>query len=155
MDSSMNYYENYYENYDENIRPPDEVKKEQLISNYDTSQDKELEEVLYLSMQEALEQEKKFQDYEDKIISYYLNETKIRKEKFSKLLLDLNKVAKFDKTLRDIYDIIEPIIEAYCNHIIEKYLVDEETFQSIFKNLNSIRTDKKIIDILKTIIISN
>lgn len=57
--------------------------------------------------------------------------------------------------MRDTYEIIEPIIDAYCNHIIETYFVDEETFQSIFKNLNSIRTDKKNIDFLKTIIISN
>lgn len=151
MDSSMNYSEDY----DEEIRPPDEVIREKLISNDNTFHDKQLEEVLYLSMQEAIEQEKKYQDYEDKIISYYSNETNIRREKFSKLLLDLNKVAKFDKTLRDTYEIIEPIIDAYCNHIIETYLVDEETYQCIFKNLNSIRTDKIIIGFLKTIIISN
>jgi len=151
MDSSMNYSEDY----DEEIRPPDEVIREKLISNDNTFHDKQLEEVLYLSMQEAIEQEKKYQDYEDKIISYYSIETNIRREKFSKLLLDLNKVAKFDKTLRDTYEIIEPIIDAYCNHIIETYLVDEETYQCIFKNLNSIRTDKKIIGFLKSIIISN
>jgi hypothetical protein len=146
---------NYSEDYDEEIRPPDEVIREKLISNDNTFHDKQLEEVLYLSMQEAIEQEKKYQDYEDKIISYYSIETNIRREKFSKLLLDLNKVAKFDKTLRDTYEIIEPIIDAYCNHIIETYLVDEETYQCIFKNLNSIRTDKKIIGFLKSIIISN
>jgi len=146
---------NYFEDYDEEIRPPDEVIREKLISNDNTFHDKQLEEILYLSIQEALEQEKKYQDYEDKIISYYSNETNLRRDKFSKLLLDLNKVAKFDKTLRDTYEIIEPIIDAYCNHIIETYLVDEETYHCIFKNLNSIRTDKKIIDFLKTIIISN
>ena len=151
MDSSMNYYEDY----DEEIRPPDEVKKEKLIPNYDIFHDKELEEALYLSMQEAIEQEKKYQDYEENIVNEYIKETANRREKFSKLLLDLNKVSKFDKTLRDTYEIIEPIIDAYCNQIIETYLIDDETYQSIFKNLNSIRTDKKIIDILKTIIVSN
>ena len=146
---------NYYEDYDEEIRPPDEVKKEKLIPNYDIFHDKELEEALYLSMQEAIEQEKKYQDYEENIVNEYIKETANRREKFSKLLLDLNKVSKFDKTLRDTYEIIEPIIDAYCNQIIETYLIDDETYQSIFKNLNSIRTDKKIIDILKTIIVSN
>lgn len=56
MDASMNNYDNY----DDEIRPPDEVKKEQLIPNFDTNDDRELEEVLYLSMQEALDQEKNF-----------------------------------------------------------------------------------------------
>ena len=151
MDSSMNYYEYY----DEDIRPPDEVKREKLISNNDTFHDTELEKVLYLSMLEAMEQEKKTQEYEENIVNEYIKEKDNRREKFSKLLLDLNKVSKFDKTLRDTYEIIEPIIDAYCNQFIETYLVDDDTFQSIFKNLNSIRTDKKNIDILKTIIVSN
>ena len=146
---------NYYEDYDEDIRPPDEVKREKLISNNDTFHDTELEKVLYLSMLEAMEQEKKIQEYEENIVNEYIKEKDNRREKFSKLLLDLNKVSKFDKTLRDTYEIIEPIIDAYCNQIIETYLIDDETYQSIFKNLNSIRTDKKIIDILKTIIVSN
>ena len=146
---------NYYEYYDEDIRPPDEVKREKLISNNDTFHDTELEKVLYLSMLEAMEQEKKTQEYEENIVNEYIKEKDNRREKFSKLLLDLNKVSKFDKTLRDTYEIIEPIIDAYCNQFIETYLVDDDTFQSIFKNLNSIRTDKKNIDILKTIIVSN
>ena len=146
---------NYYEDYDEDIRPPDEVKREKLISNNDTFHDTELEKVLYLSMLEAMEQEKKIQEYEENIVNEYIKEKDNRREKFSKLLLDLNKVSKFDKTLRDTYEIIEPIIDAYCNQFIETYLVDDDTFQSIFKNLNSIRTDKKNIDILKTIIVSN
>ena len=151
MDSSMNYYEDY----NEEIRPPDEVKREQLISNDNIFHDKELEEAIYLSIQEAIEQEKKIQEYENKIIEEYSKEREKRRVKFEKLLFNLNKVAKFDKTLRETYEIIEPIIDAYCNQFIENYLVDDETFQSIFNNLNSIRTDKKIIDILKTIIISN
>jgi hypothetical protein len=151
MDSSMNYYEDY----NEEIRPPDEVKREQLISNNNIFHDKELEEAIYLSIQEAIEQEKKIQEYENKIIEEYSKEREKRRVKFEKLLFNLNKVAKFDKTLRETYEIIEPIIDAYCNQFIENYLVDDETFQSIFNNLNSIRTDKKIIDILKTIIISN
>ncbi len=146
---------NYYEDYNEEIRPPDEVKREQLISNNNIFHDKELEEAIYLSIQEAIEQEKKIQEYENKIIEEYSKEREKRRVKFEKLLFNLNKVAKFDKTLRETYEIIEPIIDAYCNQFIENYLVDDETFQSIFNNLNSIRTDKKIIDILKTIIISN
>jgi hypothetical protein len=151
MDSSMNYYEDILEE----IRPPDNVKREQLISNDNLYHDKELEEALSLSIHEILELEKKTQEYEKQIITTFIKERDNRREKFEKLLFNLKKVSKFDKTLCDTYDIIEPIIDSYCNQIIENYLVDEETFQCIFKNLNSIRTDKKIIDILKTIIISD
>jgi hypothetical protein len=151
MDSSMNYYQDY----EDEIRPPDRVKREQLIPNDNLYHDKELEEALSLSIQESLELEKKSQEYENQIINSFIKERDNRREKFEKLLFNLKKVSKFDKTLCDTFDIIEPIIDSYCNQMIENFIVDEETFQSIFKNLNSIRTDKKIIDILKTIIIYN
>jgi len=146
MDASDNYY-------DEEIRPPDEVKKEKLIPNRMNTYDIELEEALYLSMQETLQEQRKNQEYEDKLINDYLKETEIRREKFHSLLFDIKKVSQFDKSIKDVYEIIEPIIDAYCNQNLQFYTVDEKTYNSIFNNLSTIRTNKKNIDNLKKLII--
>ena len=48
------------------IRPPDKVKREKLMQDDDRSDyDREIEEVLYLSMQEAKEEEIKNHKFEE------------------------------------------------------------------------------------------
>ena len=72
---------------------------------------------------------------------------------FKKLLIDLVKLSKYDKEIKEIYDIIEPIIDAYCIISIEKCELDEETHKRIFKVLYSFRNNKESIELLKNIII--
>jgi hypothetical protein len=117
--------------------------------------DKELEEALYLSMKETIDEQKRNLEYEEQIMNGYLNETCKRREKFYDLLFDLNKLSKFDKTIKEMYQVIEPMIETYCNQFVEFYNVDEETYTNIFKTLSTIRTNKKNIENLKTIILLN
>ena len=150
MDTSFN---NFIEA--ENYRPPDEVIKETLIQNNINDYDKELERAIYLSMQENIQEQKKYQEYEDKLVNEYNIVLLERREKFKDLLFDLNKISKFDKNIKETYEIIEPIIEAYCNQFIEIYEVDEETYTCIFKALSTIRTNKKNVEFLKTIILFN
>ena len=135
------------------IRAPDEVIREQLLQDTRCEFQKQMDEAMYLSMQEAIQQDKLFQDYEDQIINDYLKETITRKESFNKLLMDMNKLIKFDKSIKEIYEIIEPIIDNFCQKYIEVWETDDETYEKIFKILSTIRSDKEAIEILKTIII--
>lgn len=150
MDSSNHSYSD-----EEYIRHPDMVVNEQLIPDTKSDFDKELEEALYLSMKETILEQQKNQEYEDELINNYFKETCERREKFKDLLFDLRKLAKFDKTIQHLYQIVEPIIDSYCNQVIEKYNIDEETYTSIFKTLSTIRTNKKNIEFLKSVILLN
>ena len=142
----MNSYSN------ENIRPPDDVKKERLCPDNRSNFEKEMEEAINCSLHEHEEINK---NYEDKIMNEYLLETNIRRENFKNILFDLSKLIKYDKDIREIYEIIEPIIDAYCGQYIQKYEIDEITYNRIFKVIGTIRTDKKNIELLKTIFISS
>jgi len=155
MDASFNDYDNYDNADDEQIRPPDEVISERLVEDTRCDFQKQMDEALRLSMLEVVNQEKMNQAYEDEIVNNYLKETTERREKFEKLLMDISKLIKFDKKIKEVYEIIEPIIYTYCEQHIEIWETDEETYEKIFKNLSTIRTDKTAIEILKTIIIKS
>lgn len=150
MDASFNDYDNFDE-----IRPPDEVIRERLVENTQCEFQKQMDEALRLSMQDVINQEKINQEYEDKILYEHVKETNERREKFEKLLLDINKLLRFDIVTKEVYEIIEPIIDNYCQKYIETWETDEETYNKIFKTLLTIRTDKKAIELLKTIIVKS
>jgi hypothetical protein len=152
MDASFNDYDNYDNADDEQIRPPDEVISERLVEDTRCDFQKQMDEALRLSMQEVINQEKMNQAYEDEIVNNYLKETTERREKFGKLLMDISKLIKFDTKIKEVFEIIDPIIFTYCEQHIEIWETDEETYEKIFKNLSTIRTDKTAIEILKTII---
>ena len=141
-------------NFNENIRIPDEVKKERLCQDNRSNFEKEMEE-----MEEAIkcslqEHEEISKNYEDKLINEYLLETNKRRDTFKSILFDLSKLIKYDQNIKEIYEIIEPIIDAYCSQYIQNYEIDEITYNRIFKVIGTIRTDKKNIELLKTIFIS-
>lgn len=138
---------------DEEIRAPDEVINEQLLPDNRSEFEKQLDEAMYLSLQEMKETEASLQKYEDELIKQYVDETNRRKEKFTSFLFDLNRLIKFDKEVREIYEIIEPIIDSYCGQIIQICELDEETYKKIFSILNKIRVNKIGLDLLKTIIV--
>jgi hypothetical protein len=141
-------------NFNEIIRRPDEVKKERLCQDNRSNVEKEMEE-----MEEAIkcslqEHEEISKNYEDKLINEYLLETNKRRDNFKSILFDLSKLIKYDQNIKEIYEIIEPIIDAYCIQYIKNYEIDEITYNRIFKVIGTIRTDKKNIELLKTIFIS-
>ena len=67
----------------------------------------------------------------------------------------MNKLSRFDKDIKELYDFIDPIIEAYCNHYITMYELDKETHDKVFQNLKTIRVNKNTLDTLKTLLIKN
>jgi hypothetical protein len=140
---------------DDNIRPPDDVVSEQLLEDTRSNFEKEIDEALYLSFQDMREKEDLSRKYEEQILKDYNEETFKRKQIFEKFLFDLNKISKIDKEIREIYDIIEPIIESYCSQFINKYEFDIETYEKIFKLIGKIRTDKAAVEFLKTVILKD
>lgn len=153
VDSSFNNYENEIDN----IRPPDEIKREQLLETiYDEwsiNNDKELEDAIYLSLYELNEIQKQNKAYEDKIVNEFIKETNERREKFRELLDQMNKIGKYDKDVKEIYEIIETIIEAYCNRSIDVCELDRETYNKIFSVINTIRNGKEKIKLLTTLLV--
>ena len=100
MDASFNDYDNF----DEEIRPPDEVVTERLVEDTRCEFQKQMDEALRLSMQEAINQAKIYQEYEDEIVNNYLKETIERRKKFEKLLMDINKLIRFDAKIKEVYE---------------------------------------------------
>jgi hypothetical protein len=137
-------------------RPPDETIREQLLpdtrSEFEKQQSefqKQLDQALLLSLKE---EDDKILRQEEEIINNYNAETKRRTELFKTLLFDLNKLIRFDKDIKEIYDIIEPIINSYCFQYIETVELDAITYDKIFKVLCGIRTNKNNIELLRSIL---
>jgi len=148
MDPSFN-------DFDQEIRLPDEVKRERLMPDTRTDFDIEMDEALYLSMQELIQQNIQNDKFEEEIINKFQSETSERREKFSDLLKNMTKLSKFDKDIKELHDFLYPIIESYCDQYILNYEVDEKTYDKVFKILGTIRVNKNTLDTLKNIIIKS
>ena len=94
-----------------------------------------------------------YSNYEQLIVEEYTNETKKRHSLFAPILFEINKISKFDKDIKDLYQIIKPIIDSYCNICIEYYEFDELTYNFIFKQIGSIRISKFYMTFLETIFV--
>lgn len=147
MDSSFNEFN------DLTIRPPDKVKTERIIEDNRSEYEKQLDEALHLSIQDLSNQEEIYKKYEDDILRDHHDTTKKRREIFSEFLFDIHKLVRFDQEIKEIYEIIEPIIDAYCEQYIRQYEMDSLMYDRIFTIISHIRTNKKNIELLKTIFI--
>jgi hypothetical protein len=85
-------------------------------------------------------------DYEKEIQKYFVEEKMRRKEIFNVLLFKMKKISNYDKEVEEIYNIIEPIIESYCEQVIQYYEVDKVTYERIFNIVSSIRVDKEPLE---------
>jgi hypothetical protein len=137
----------------ENIRTPDEVINEQLLEDNRSDYEKQIDEAIYISSQEMRENQILHTKYEEQLLNDYAEETNRRKSIFKEFLFNLNKIGKFDKEVREIYDIIEPIIDSYCSQSIQSCEFDEETYDKIFIILKKIRNNPSTLTTLKTIIL--
>jgi len=139
---------------DETIRLPDEVKRETLLydnnNNYNNNYDKELEDALYQSIQLYENEIQKNEEFEQKIINQHSEQIKNRREILKPILFELNRIKNYDNKICKILEIIDPILDLYCGLVIEKYVMDNKTYDYIFNGLKKIRID---IDFLKSIIV--
>ena len=138
---------------DDNIRPPDEVVKETLLEDTRSDFEKQLDEAMYLSMQEMKQQREINRQYEEQLLKEYADETKRRINLFKNFMSNLTRLSGFDKEVREIYNILDPIIESYCGQYIETCELDVESYDKIFDTLKKIRNDQQAFDTLKTIIL--
>ena len=113
----------------DDIRCPDKVKRERLFDDNRSDFEKQIDEALYVSLQES---EEKNKIYEDEIYNNYFTETARRKEAFRELLFDLRKLIKFDKEIKEIYEIIEPIIGFFLITIFVKYIYSYRVLRSCY-----------------------
>ena len=139
---------------EDNIRPPDEVVRETLLEDTRSDFEKQLDEAMYLSMQEINQQLEINRQYEEQLLKDYADETKRRIDLFKNFMSNLTRLSGFDKEVREIYNIIDPIIESYCGLYFETCELDERTYDKIFDTLKKIRNDQQAFDALKTIILS-
>ena len=137
------------------IRAPDEAKMERLTEENKSEYDKQMEEALYLSIQDFSNKEEIYKKYEDDILREHHSITRKRREMFSEFIFDIHKLVRFDKDIKEIYEIIEPIIDAYCEQYIKEYEIDSLTYDRIFKMISNVRTNKKNIELLKIIFVKN
>ena len=138
---------------EDNIRPPDKNIRETLLEDTRSDFEKHLDEAMYLSMQEINQQIDINNQYEELLLRGYALEFKKRNEIFKIFLFNLNKVGRFDKKVREIYDILEPIIDSYCGQYIETCELDGETYDKIFNILKEVRNVQQAFEILKLIIL--
>jgi hypothetical protein len=151
MDSSFN---EYNDNGD-GVREPDKVKTDRLMEDTRSEYEKQMEEALYLSIQEFKKLEEINQKYEEELINEHIKLINERKDMFREFLFDLNKLIRFDKDSKEIYEIIEPIIDSYCAQYINQCEIDNVTYDRIFKVIGNIRTNKNAIELLKKIIVKS
>lgn len=148
MDSSFN-DSDFNEDF---VRAPDKPKREQLLDDIRSDFEKQMDEAISLSIKYLKEQEEKNKKYEEELINEHLKNVSKRRDIFHNLLFDLNRLSRFDKEIKNIYEIIEPIIDAYCDGYIQAYQIDTETYDKIFKNIKNIRTDKNGLEKLREIL---
>lgn len=150
MDPSFNDY-----NDDDFVRAPDKVKREALMEDNRSEYQKQMDEALYLSFQEFKQQDDINRKYEEEILNEHLKIINDRKDLFGGLLFDLNKLIRLDKDVKEIYEIIEPIIDSYCAQCINICEIDSVTYDRIFKVIGNIRTNKNAVELLKKIIVKS
>jgi hypothetical protein len=142
-------------NSDDNVRAPDKNKKEQLLQDNRSEYEQQEEDARYWSLLEFNEQKELNEKYEEDTINEHNRIIKERRELFRGFLFDVNKLVRFDKDMKEIYEIIEPIIDSYCAQYMNQCELDPITYDRIFKVIGNIRTDKNAIELLKKIIIKS
>lgn len=137
---------------DDEIRAPDQMYNDQLLEDNRSEFEKQTDEALYLSMQEMSQQQTQNHQYETRVIDDYNQEVTKRRDEFKGLLFDLQKLVRFDADIKNVYDILDPLLESYANQFFETCELDDATYSQIFRVLNKIRTNKEPIERLKKII---
>ena len=142
-------------NSDDNVRAPDKIKKEQLLQDNRSEYEQQEEDARYWSLLEFNEQKELNEKYEEDTINEHKRIIIERRNLFREFLFDLNKLIRFDKDIKEIYEIIEPIIDCYCGQYMKQCEIDTVTHDRIFKVIGNIRTDKNAIELLKNVIIKS
>lgn len=143
---------------EDEVRRPDDIRRERLIGatgfneNEVGPEDDEFNRAIYESI--------RFHEFErieeknmNRIMKMFQDEKIQRQKIFDKLLTDLARLKRMDQDASFVLDIIEPIIDAYCEQQIEICELEIHTHQKVFKYLTRTRTDQSAVDKLSKIIL--
>jgi hypothetical protein len=121
------------------------ISEEQII---DDILRRDMEEMVLRSQEEYLEQLKKEKE-EERIKS---ERRKNNISKFSNIRTQMKKIRRFDADIQKLSDIIEPIIDIYCEDDTKIFELDYDTYAFIIKNLKTIRLNNYDLELVKGII---
>lgn len=141
------------ENDDFKLRSPDEITREKLLDYNNHNSDDELNAAINQSITEYNEYIKKMCDEEKKLMEYIKTEKRNRREICEPILFEVKKLSRFDNEIKQVYDILEPILDSYMSQYIDRYEFDKETNNFIFNVLSKLRIKRENMEILKTIIL--
>ena len=154
---------NQSENND-NVRPPDPTITEQLIepdefsyNYYDDNYSSNNFINEYDNIDEILKQSLiDFEQNEDQKMNKLLMAKKQELiEKYVSIKKKLQKIQGHDVTNKDIYETVISIIEMYEMEYLNKYMLDETSYNNIFKIIKTIRLTKEEFSLLETLIVIN
>lgn len=145
------------------VRPPDHVIRERLVdygdnddfSNYNynynhlETSSNDLDRILKQSLLDyELAEEQKIQEM-------LVIERSEKAKKYTFIKDKLQKIQGHDLSNKDTYSTIISIIELYEADFIESYLLDETSYNNIFKLLKTIRLTKEDLHLLEALFVSN
>jgi hypothetical protein len=139
------------ENLDKSIRNSMmvNVSEEQII---DDILNRDLEQMMLQSQLEYVEQLQKAHEKEKEEERIRSEKIKENLEKFSNIRSQLKRVGRLDKDIQKLSDIIEPIIDVYCEDNTKKFEFDKDTYEFIMKNLKTIRLKSIELELIQGII---
>lgn len=149
---------------DDNVRPPDPTITEQLIepdefsyNYYDDNYSSNNFINEYDNIDEILKQSLiDFEQNEDQKMNKLLMAKKQELiEKYVSIKKKLQKIQGHDVTNKDIYETVISIIEMYEMEYLNKYMLDETSYNNIFKIIKTIRLTKEEFSLLETLIVIN
>ena len=149
----------------DDVRPPDPTITEQLIEpdefsyNYYNDNDNysnnfingydNIDEILKQSLIDFEEEE------EQKMNKLLIAKKQELIEKYVSIKKKLQKIQGHDITNKDIYETVISIIEMYEMEYLNKYMLDETSYNNIFKIVKTIRLTKEEFSLLETLIFIN
>jgi hypothetical protein len=141
------------DNDNDNIRKPDSVKIDRLLDEPSfLSEEQEISMAILASIQDCQHYQKQQDDFETDIVEKYNVAREEREKLFNPFCNALKKLVKYDKKIEEIFEIVNAVIESYCLGYVEHCEIDDVTYDKIFKELGSVRTDKNAVELLKTIL---
>jgi len=148
--------EEFFNNDDDNIRKPDDIKIDNLLEESAfLSEDQEINMAILASIQDCKNYQKQQDEFENDIVEKYNVAREEREKQFQPFCNSLKKLAKYDKKIEEIVEIVNAIIDSYCLGIFQHCEIDGETYNKIFGELASVRVDKNAVELLKTIVQKN
>jgi|LakMenE01Jun11ns_1017448.scaffolds.fasta_scaffold9880100_2 hypothetical protein len=154
---------NQSENNDDNVRPPDPTITEQLIepdefsynyydNNYNDNFINEYDNIDEILKQSLIDFE---EEEEQKMNKLLMAKKQELIEKYVIIKKKLQKIQGHDLTNKDTYETVISIIEMYEMEYLNKYMLDETSYNNIFKIIKTIRLTKEEFSLLETLIIMN